>query len=548
MTCIMIPCSFASDESQGFTLSYSFDKQSYQKGDEINATVVLTRDSDAQYKLRGFTIDVRFPNLNLEYVEKQVPECGAVDDAMRIATTAGSDTTDIRLSLFHMSDKDFNVCGQTTNIVKLTFKAKEAGNIALRTVPVPTTILISGLPEVKPAHPQGSITITNSGAPETSYSVAFARGGADGGKDPSAIADQTEGGVFNVPACAYTWEHHRFKGWLDNTGNIKLWQAGDVYTMPAKNVTFTAQWEQYEYKASFSGGEGAAGEPPAAKWYEPGPGRILPAENTLKKTGYTFEGWSYNGKTYKTEFTMPSNNVLFTAVWKKTESGTPGGGGGAGGGGNAGNTGNNGNNTQTDSNVKECPKDSTCPIEPFTDTSKTAWWHDGIHYCLENGLMNRVSENRFAPDGTTTRSMIVTILWRIEKSPSTAGKLSFADVPDGKWYTEAIRWAQSTGVVTGYSDERFGPDDSITREQLAAIFYRYAGYKKINTAARNTLSQFADTGDISGWALESIQWANAAGLINGRNSSQIAPRANATRAESASMIQRFCENTIHWNK
>ena len=196
------------------------------------------------------------------------------------------------------------------------------------------------------------------------------------------------------------------------------------------------------------------------------------------------------------------------------------------------------------SGVGDCPKDSTCPVDPFKDTANNAWWHDGIHYCVQQGLMNGVASDQFAPNGTTTRAMIVTILWRMEGSPATSYGMSFTDVPAGQWYTEAIRWAQSTGVVTGYDAKTFGPNDNVTREQLAAILYRYTAHKGGDVSKRSTLAQFTDVNQISSWALENIQWANAVGMVNGRTDTTIVPKGNATRAEAASMIQRFCQNVL----
>ena len=196
------------------------------------------------------------------------------------------------------------------------------------------------------------------------------------------------------------------------------------------------------------------------------------------------------------------------------------------------------------SSVGDCPKDSTCPVDPFKDTANNAWWHDGIHYCVQQGLMNGVASDQFAPNGTTTRAMIVTILWRMEGSPATSYGMSFTDVPAGQWYTEAIRWAQSTGVVTGYDAKTFGPNDNVTREQLAAILYRYTAHKGGDVSKRSTLAQFTDVNQISSWALENIQWANAVGMVNGRTNTTIVPKGNATRAEAASMIQRFCQNVL----
>ena len=609
-----IPCALAADGDGGFTISYSFDKSSYEKNDIIKATVVLTRDTDEPYKLRGFTFDIRSWDLNLEYVEKPVEECDPMDSSIRIASGVGmlAGTTDTRLSLFHTYEDDFNICGKTTNIITLTFKAKEAGNTQLKTLTDSATLLIVG-GDYKPNRPQGNISITTPGTPATKYTVSFANGGATGGTAPAAIADQKENDHFTIPACGYTWEHHNFKGWMDNTGSTKLWQPNDEYTMPSQNVVFTAQWEQYEYKAAFIGGDGTTGEPPEVRWYAPGEGRLLPTENTLKKTGYTFEGWSYESTTYKTTFTMPAKNVTFTAVWEKIDTPAPSpGGNGSGSGGvtsypvtvNSPANGTvaadkksaasgatvtitvtpetgykvgtvtvkdkNGKTiaaTEKDgkysfqmpasavsvdvtfvkdgqSSVGDCPKDSTCPVDPFKDTANNAWWHDGIHYCVQQGLMNGVASDQFAPNGTTTRAMIVTILWRMEGSPATSYGMSFTDVPAGQWYTEAIRWAQSTGVVTGYDAKTFGPNDNVTREQLAAILYRYTAHKSGDVSKRSTLAQFTDVNQISSWALENIQWANAVGMVNGRTDTTIVPKGNATRAEAASMIQRFCQNVL----
>ena len=606
-----IPCALAADGDGGFTISYSFDKSSYEKNDIIKATVVLTRDTDEPYKLRGFTFDIRSWDLNLEYVEKPVEECDPMDSSIRIASGVGmlAGTTDTRLSLFHTYEDDFNICGKTTNIITLTFKAKEAGNTQLKTLTDSATLLIVG-GDYKPNRPQGNISITTPGTPETKYTVSFANGGATGGSAPTAIPDQKKNDKFTLPGCSYSWEHHNFKGWSDGQ---KTYQPGDIYTMPAGNVTFTAQWEQYEYLATFVGGDGTTGDAPDARWYEPGEGRLLPTENTLKKTGYTFEGWSYEGTTYKTTFTMPAKNVTFTAVWEKIDTPTPSpGGSGSGSGGvtsypvtvNSPANGTvaadkksaasgatvtitvtpetgykvgtvtvkdkNGKTiaaTEKDgkysfqmpasavsvdvtfvkdgqSSVGDCPKDSTCPVDPFKDTANNAWWHDGIHYCVQQGLMNGVASDQFAPNGTTTRAMIVTILWRMEGSPATSYGMSFTDVPAGQWYTEAIRWAQSTGVVTGYDAKTFGPNDNVTREQLAAILYRYTAHKGGDVSKRSTLAQFTDVNQISSWALENIQWANAVGMVNGRTDTTIVPKGNATRAEAASMIQRFCQNVL----
>ena len=190
----------------------------------------------------------------------------------------------------------------------------------------------------------------------------------------------------------------------------------------------------------------------------------------------------------------------------------------------------------------ECPKDSTCPLDRFDDTANDGWWHDGIHYCVENGLMTGVRSNQFSPRGTTTRAMIVTILWRMEGEPVVDHAMSFTDVLPDMWYTEAIRWAQSTGIVKGYDAKTFGTYDAVTREQLSLILYRYAQSKGEGfTGSWMFLLDFDDIDQIHAWADEAVHWCSMNGIVKGKENNLFDPRGNATRAEVATMIQRFCE-------
>ncbi len=191
-----------------------------------------------------------------------------------------------------------------------------------------------------------------------------------------------------------------------------------------------------------------------------------------------------------------------------------------------------------------CPQDETCVYAYFADADPKEWYHSGVHFCVENAYMLGVAENTFEPGGALSRGMIVTMLWRMEGSPAANYAMTFKDVEAGRWYTEAIRWAQSTGVVKGYNEDSFGPDDNVTREQLAAMLMRYAGFKGTDVSIRADLLKFTDKGKISDWALENVKWANAAGIIGGRSETEIAPLDNASRAEAACMIQRFCENIL----
>ena len=182
--------------------------------------------------------------------------------------------------------------------------------------------------------------------------------------------------------------------------------------------------------------------------------------------------------------------------------------------------------------------------EPFDDVGWADWFHDNVVYVYENGLMNGTGAAVFEPDGTVTRGMIVTILHRLEGEPAVNYLMPFADVAEGAWYAEAVRWAASEGIVTGVSETLFAPNDPITREQFAAILWRYAKYKGFDVSigeSTNILS-YADFGEIGEYAIPALQWACGEGIISGRGEGVLDPRGTATRAEAAAMLQRFAAN------
>ncbi len=178
---------------------------------------------------------------------------------------------------------------------------------------------------------------------------------------------------------------------------------------------------------------------------------------------------------------------------------------------------------------------------PFVDVAPDAWYREAVEYVYRMGLMNGMSATAFVPNGTTTRAQIVTILHRLEGTPAASGA-GFTDVPAGQWYAPAINWAASNAIVDGYGGGKFGPDDQITREQMAAILYRYAQYKGYSTSALGDLSLFSDGDQVSGWARGPMVWANGSGLINGKSGGILDPQGHATRAEAAAILMRFCEN------
>lgn len=188
--------------------------------------------------------------------------------------------------------------------------------------------------------------------------------------------------------------------------------------------------------------------------------------------------------------------------------------------------------------TSDCPRDESCPMAAFTDADRSAWHHDGIHYCVEQGLMVGSSETTFSPNSATTRGMIVTILWRLEGSPLVSASLDYDDVKPEDWYGEAVRWADDAGVVTGYGNGKFGPNDPITREQMAAMLWRYAGSPKVD----GSLSSFVDGAQTSSWAQPAMIWAVEQGLIAGVGNDRLEPSGQATRAQAATILMRFAQD------
>ena len=187
-----------------------------------------------------------------------------------------------------------------------------------------------------------------------------------------------------------------------------------------------------------------------------------------------------------------------------------------------------------------CERDEECPMSAFEDLNLKAWYHDGVHWALENGVMAGYGNGRFVPNGATSRAMIVTMLHRMEGGPIVVSDMDFADVEEGKWYTEPIRWAAANGIVSGYGKGKFGPNDELTREQLATILYRYAktkgkGFKGLWAFRLN----YEDAADVSDWAYEALCWMTMNGIIQGLDDGLLHPKGSATRAQVATMLMRY---------
>ena len=175
----------------------------------------------------------------------------------------------------------------------------------------------------------------------------------------------------------------------------------------------------------------------------------------------------------------------------------------------------------------------------FWDVWADDWYHDAVDYVSDQGLMTGVGGNWFDPKGDVTRAMIVSVIYRMEGSPGVNGDCPFSDVAKGSWYEPGVNWAATHGIVSGYPDGRFGPQDRISREQMAAVCYRYAQYKSYDVSHKADISVFADASAVQDWAADALAWCNAAGLISGVGNNILDPQGRSTRAQAASILMRY---------
>ncbi len=321
------------------------------------------------------------------------------------------------------------------------------------------------------------------------------------------VAENTE-----VPLPTPTRDGYLFRGWSDGTNT---YDAGAVYRV-TDTATLTAQWSVISSGTSYAitvskadNGTVTASRTRANKGLtvtltvKADEGYKLDTITVTDKNGNEIKLTDKGDGKYT--FTMPASAVTVKASFAKDDT----------------------------------------PVEtglPFTDVKADDWFYEAVKYAYDNKLMDGTSSTTFAPLMTTNRAMIVTILWRQAGSPVVNYAMNFSDVESGVWYTEAVRWAAAEGIVKGYSDTVFAPDDTVTREQLATILYRYAEYKEYDVSAKGDLTTFADGSTVSTWAADGMTWAVGAQLITGKDGGKLDPTGTATRAEVATILMRFCEN------
>ena len=255
--------------------------------------------------------------------------------------------------------------------------------------------------------------------------------------------------------------------------------------------------------------------------YTKGTVTVLPTNVT--KPGYTFLGWftAYTGGVQIRQIgATETGDKTFYARWHKTVLPPP----------------------PVTPGTPVTPARPAAPVGlPFADVSSSDWFYNDVRYVYEKGIMDGTGADRFSPNAPLTRAMIVTILYRMAGSPSVSGSSDFTDVAAGKWFAKAVAWAAANGIVNGYGSGLFGPNDPVTREQLAAILYRYAVYGGMTAVTlEENLGGFADTAQLSAYAIQAMNWAVGQGLING-SGSNLVPKAQATRAQVAAIIHRYLE-------
>ena len=337
----------------------------------------------------------------------------------------------------------------------------------------------------------------------------------NGGSGSTIGGEYTAGEVVNIDAGSRS--NYRFDGWTSSKGGsfADASSASTTFTMPAADTTITAAW-------SYIGGGGSTTDYYRLTFETNGGSEISSirraeyttidlTDYTPTREGYEFTGWyADENLTEKITSIRLTRNTTVYAGWEE---------------------------------IKENP--STGFENPFTDVSESDWFFNDVKFVYQNGLMNGTSATTFSPEGTTSRGMIVTILWRMAGSPDMEDKIwgyPFADVDATAYYGTAVYWARLNGIAGGYDDATFGPNAPINREQMAVMMYRYAQYMGYDTTQGGmAIREYADYGQVSSYALEAMDWANATGIVTGTSESTLSPQGQATRAQAAAMFTRFCE-------
>ncbi len=327
---------------------------------------------------------------------------------------------------------------------------------------------------------------------------------------------------------------YKFKGWTADSIKFEDESSADTtFVMPDENVTVTAEWKKVS-SGSSSGGSSSSEKNYSVVKSDVDNGTVKVNKTSASKgskvtitvtpdEGYKLDSLvvtDKNGNKIKLidegdgkySFEMPSSKVEIKAEYVPVEESTD-----------------DDHSTSTDGFVN-----------PFNDVNKNDWFYNAVKYAYENNIMSGVANNEFGVNSSVSRGMVIAVLHRIENEPD-AGLSTFTDVSSDKYYAKAIAWAKENNIVNGYDEYTFGPDDVITREQLAAILYSYALYKGMDVNESGNLAVFVDTESISAWAKKAVTWAVGEGLISGKGNGNLAPLATASRAEAAQIFMNFLD-------
>ena len=359
-------------------------------------------------------------------------------------------------------------------------------------------------PELPAAMPAENLTVTAQWSPDI-YAITYNLDGGTASGNPDFYTVESSTITLNPP----TRTGYTFIGWsgTDLSGSDNL-----TVTIPTGSIgnrSYTAHWSLNTYSITYDLDGGTA-------FGNPDSYTVESAAITLKeptKAGYVFTGWSGTDLVGEDNLTVtiPAGSIgdrRYTAHW------------------------------EFDPTIIAALNPT--PNVDFLDVSRTDWFYYDVRYVCENGLMNGTSRNRFSPYGTTTRGMLVTILYRMENEPRCFGSAAFSDVKPGTYYEKAVVWASQNNIVSGYTDGTFRPDAPVTREQLASILYRYTRYRgqDVSAAGTTSLTGYGDAQTVSNYALPAMRWACGTGILQGANG-KLNPSGLATRAQLAAMLHRY---------
>ena len=328
------------------------------------------------------------------------------------------------------------------------------------------------------------------------------------------VVKNSDSSNYTLIAAPADYGYNHFVGWKSSVDG-ETYGAGEKVEIK-QNTTFTAQWSYIppanpNYKITIGDMENGTvtANPTAAKAGAtvtltpvPDEGYALSTLTVTDRFGDAVRVTENSDGTYT--FPMPNGQVTVTATFVQVEE--------------------------------------PAPTEPFVDVAEGDWFYDAVVYAYQNELMDGVGGNRFAPNSETTRAQLVTILYRLEGQPAVSGDLPFTDVESGTWYTDAILWAAQNNIVNGVNDTEFAPGDDLTRQQLVTIFYRYAESKGYDVSASADLSGYPDAGQVQDYAQPAMAWAVAENIIQGMEDGTLKPAGNASRAQIATILMRFCED------